>query len=78
MKRFKKILQDYRINGYIVPKNDQYFNEYVNQSTDRLKFISNFSGSAGYAIILRKKSYSMDGEDIFIVEYFRKKRIWSS
>ena len=32
------------IDGYIVPKNDEYFNEYINQSTDRLKFISNFSG----------------------------------
>ena len=57
MKRFKKILQDYRINGYIVPKNDEYFNEYVNSSQDRLKFISNFSGSAGFALILENQNY---------------------
>ena len=56
MKRFKKILQDYRINGYIVPKNDEYFNEYVNSSQDRLKFISNFSGSAGFALILENQN----------------------
>ena len=24
---------------------------------------------------IKKKSYSMDGEDIFIVEYFRKKKM---
>ena len=40
-----------------MPKNDEYFNEYVSQSNERLKFISNFSGSAGFAIILKNKSY---------------------
>ena len=45
------------VDGYLVPKNDEYFNEYVSQSTDRLKFISNFSGSAGFAIILKNKNY---------------------
>ena len=44
-----------KIDGYIVPKNDSYFNEY--SSPDRLKFISNFDGSAGLAIILKKKNY---------------------
>ena len=43
------------IDGYVVPKNDEFFSEYSNQ--DRLKIISNFSGSAGYAIILKKKQY---------------------
>ena len=57
MKNFKKFLERYRIDGYIVPKNDEYFNEYVNPSKDRLKFISNFSGSAGFAVILKNKNY---------------------
>ena len=43
----------YGIDGYVVPKNDEFFSEY--SAKDRLKFISNFSGSAGYAIILKKK-----------------------
>ena len=45
----------YDIDGYVIPKNDSYFNEY--SSPDRLKFISNFDGSAGLAIILKKKNY---------------------
>tara|TARA_B100002051_G_scaffold273482_1_gene312363 strand:+ start:1273 stop:2964 length:1692 start_codon:yes stop_codon:yes gene_type:complete len=57
MKNFKKLLKKYKIDGYIVPKNDDYFNEYVSSSKDRLKFISNFSGSAGFAIILKNKNY---------------------
>ena len=43
------------IDGYAVPKNDEYFNEY--SSPDRLNFISNFDGSAGLAIILKDKNY---------------------
>jgi len=45
----------YGIDGYVVPKNDEFFSEYSNK--DRLKFISNFTGSAGYAVILKDKNY---------------------
>ncbi len=57
IKKFKKLLKKYGIDGYIIPKNDEYFNEYVDSSKDKLKFISNFSGSAGFAIVLKKKNY---------------------
>ena len=45
----------YGIDGYVVPKNDEFFSEYSNK--DRLKFISNFTGSAGYAVILKSRNY---------------------
>ena len=45
----------HKIDGYIVPKNDDYFTEY--SKINRLKIISNFSGSAGIAIILKNKNY---------------------
>ena len=44
-----------KIDGYVIPKNDEFFSEY--SKIDRLKIISNFSGSAGYAIILKQKNY---------------------
>ena len=47
--------EDFNIDGYVIPKNDEFFSEYSQK--DRLKTISNFTGSAGYAIILRKKNY---------------------
>ncbi len=53
--KLKSYLKIYNLDGYIIPKNDAYFSEY--SSPDRLKIISNFSGSAGYAVILRKKNY---------------------
>ena len=43
----------HEIDGYVIPKNDQFFSEYAVE--DRLKIISNFSGSAGLAIVLKKK-----------------------
>ena len=49
--KFKK----FEIDGYIVPKNDEFFSEYA--QNDRLKNISNFTGSAGLAIILKKNNY---------------------
>ncbi len=57
MKNFIKLLKKHKIDGYIVPKNDEYFNEYASPANDRLKFVSNFSGSAGFAIILKNKNY---------------------
>ena len=57
VKKLKKLFHQYKIDGYIIPKNDEYFNEYVHPSKDRLRFISKFSGSAGFSIILRKKNY---------------------
>jgi Xaa-Pro aminopeptidase len=50
----KKKFKDLDIDGYIIPKNDEYFSEYA--ENDRLKNISNFTGSAGLAIILKKNN----------------------
>ena len=55
IKKLKQKFKDLGIDGYIVPKNDEFFSEYANN--DRLKNISNFTGSAGMAIILKKKNY---------------------
>ena len=51
----KKKFNQLGIDGYIIPKNDEYFSEYA--KNDRLKNISNFSGSAGIAVILKNKNY---------------------
>ncbi len=57
LKNLRKKITENNLDGYLVPKNDEYFNEYVHPSKDRLNFISNFSGSAGFAIILKNKKY---------------------
>ena len=74
-KKFKK----YNIDGYVIPKNDDYFTEY--SKVNRLKIISNFTGSAGIAVILKNKNYLFadgrytiqsqieSGKDFKIVDY---------
>jgi Xaa-Pro aminopeptidase len=53
--KLKKLIKLNNLDGYIVPKNDAYFSEF--SLPDRLKTISNFSGSAGFAIILKKENF---------------------
>ncbi len=55
IKKLRNKFKEYNIDGYVVPKNDDYFTEY--SKINRLKIISNFTGSAGVAIILKKKNY---------------------
>ena len=50
----KKLMNNENVDGYIIPKNDEFFSEY--SFPNRLKLISNFSGSAGLAIILKDKN----------------------
>ena len=53
--KLKKFISNNDLDGYIVPKNDDFFTEY--SETNNLYKISNFSGSAGFAIILKNKNY---------------------
>ncbi|MDC1212830.1 aminopeptidase P family N-terminal domain-containing protein, partial [Pelagibacteraceae bacterium] len=55
--KLKKIFKNKKIDGYIVPKNDEFFGEYIPDYKDRLKYVSNFTGSYGFALILNNKNY---------------------
>jgi Xaa-Pro aminopeptidase len=57
LKKLKSLFKDYKIDGYFIPKNDEFFGEYIPEFKDNLKFISNFSGSYGFALILKKENY---------------------
>ena len=53
--KLQKLIKINNLDGYIIPKNDAYFSEH--SSPDRLRIISNFSGSSGFAVILKKENY---------------------
>ena len=55
LKDLKKKFYHYRIDGYLVPKNDEYFSEFA--QIDKLKTITGFNGSFGLAIILKKRNF---------------------
>jgi Xaa-Pro aminopeptidase len=55
--RLRKKFIIYNIDGYIISKNDKFFGEYVDPSSERLKYLTGFSGSAGQALVLKKKAF---------------------
>tara|TARA_B100000963_G_C22638309_1_gene678861 strand:- start:4478 stop:6193 length:1716 start_codon:yes stop_codon:yes gene_type:complete len=55
--KLKKIIKQNGIDGYLIPKNDEYFGEYVSDNKDNLRFLTNFSGSFGYALIMKDKNF---------------------
>jgi len=57
IKQIKKFIQKKNLDGFIIPKNDEFFSEYVPKVKDRLKKVSGFSGSYGFALLLKKKNY---------------------
>ena len=55
--KLKSKFKEYNLDGYLIPKNDEFFNEYISNDKDDLKYISNFTGSYGLALILKKKNF---------------------
>ncbi len=55
--KLKVYFSKYNLDGYLIPRNDEFFGEYTPENKNKLKFISNFSGSFGFALILKKKNY---------------------
>ncbi len=55
--KLKRLFYYYNLDGYLIPKNDEFFGEHVPKNKDKLKFISNFSGSYGLALVLKNKNY---------------------
>ena len=55
IKKIKKFINLKNLDGYIIPKNDNYFTEY--SKTNNLARLTKFTGSAGFALILKNKNY---------------------
>jgi Xaa-Pro aminopeptidase len=45
------------LDGFVVPRSDEHQGEYVAPGSERLKWLTGFSGSAGVAIVLAKQAY---------------------
>ncbi len=52
----RNLFNSFKIDGFIVPHNDKFFNEMTPAHSCRLEWITGFSGSAGTAIIFKKKA----------------------
>lgn len=54
--KLKKALAARGLDGFLIPHEDEYQNEYVPEALDRLAWLTGFTGSAGAAAILGDKA----------------------
>ena len=53
--KIKNLINLNNLDGYIVPKNDEFFTEY--SKTNKLQIVANFTGSAGFILILKNSNH---------------------
>ncbi len=65
------------LDGFIVPRADEHQNEYVPKCAERLAWLTGFSGSAGFAIVLGEEAalfidgrYTLQAQDEVDTELF--------
>ncbi len=55
----RKEIQNYNLDGYMLPRTDEFQGEFLAPYAERLKWLTGFTGSAGLAIILFDKAIVM-------------------
>jgi Xaa-Pro aminopeptidase len=52
----RKVLEKEKLDGFLVPRADEHQGEYVARRSERLQWLTGFTGSAGVALILRDRA----------------------
>ncbi len=55
LKSLEKILKSSHIDGYIISKANAHQSEYLGSEDERLKWLTHFTGSAGFCVVLKEK-----------------------
>ena len=53
--KIRNLIVSNNLDGYIIPKNDEFFTEY--SKTSKLEMVSKFTGSAGFILILKNTNH---------------------
>ena len=53
--KIKNLIISNNLDGYIIPKNDEFFTEY--SKINKLEKVANFTGSAGFILILKNTNH---------------------
>ena len=56
LEKLRQVLADLQVDGFIVPRGDEHQGEYVALKSERLFWLTGFSGSAGTAVVLLDKA----------------------
>ena len=59
LNNLRTLMKSHGLDGFIVPHGDEFQNEFVPESHQRLKYMTGFTGSAGFAVILHDKAVVM-------------------
>lgn len=52
----RDVLAHEKLDGFLVPLADEYMNEYVPECAQRLAWLTGFTGSSGFAVVLKDKA----------------------
>lgn len=55
----RRELKNQGVNGFLVPHDDEFLNEYLPASAERLAWLTGFTGSAGEAVVLEDKALAI-------------------
>jgi Xaa-Pro aminopeptidase len=69
LKALRAKLDEQKLDGFLAPRADEHQNEYVPQCAERLAWLTGFSGSAGFAVILKNEAaIFVDGRYVLQVQ----------
>ncbi|NDE90090.1 MAG: aminopeptidase P family protein, partial [Alphaproteobacteria bacterium] len=52
----RDVLAHEKLDGFLIPLSDEYMNEYVPDCANRLAWLTGFTGSSGFALVLKDKA----------------------
>ena len=55
----EKVMDEQNLDGFLLPRADEYQSEYLPRSSQRLAWLTGFDGSAGFAIVLARCAQSL-------------------
>ena len=65
--KIRNLIVSNNLDGYIIPKNDEFFTEY--SKTNKLEIVAKFTGSAGFILIFKNKNHLfVDGRYTILAE----------
>ena len=74
IKKLKNKFKEFNLDGYLIPKNDEFFNEYVPLHQDDLQYITNFQ-IIWFSINLKKEIFYLWMEGTRCKQRFKVEKI---
>ncbi|MDX1949666.1 MAG: M24B family metallopeptidase, partial [Rickettsiales bacterium] len=77
LEKLREVLKKHRLDAYLVPMRDEFNSEYLPPEAERIKYLTNFTGSNGFVIITTKEAiFFTDGRYTLQAEKEIDKKIY--